>query len=209
VRFFVNNAFRRTIYIKNLLQHKLNNLIFRKLPLLVSALTMLFLVGCISPKKKKEDVGFVGRKYQDLTAYYNGYYNANVLIEQAIVEKIARHPDNYQEILPIFPVLLDKDTASAGLTKAIDKLKRVVFMHPASEWNSDSYLQIGRAQFLKNDFETAENSFKYVTQEFNPEKIEKQKLKKMSASKKKKGAGKETNSTKRSTGYRKNSNRFK
>ncbi len=137
----------------------------------------LVLFACVSPKKKKEDVGFIGRKYQDLTAYYNGYYNANVLIEEARVRLVSMNPDDYQEILPVYPEMKSEDTTlvAGDMNKAIDKLKRVVFLHPASEWVGDAYCLMGQAQYYKRDFERAENTFTYVTQNYSPEKLAQEK----------------------------------
>ena len=162
-------------------------------------LATLSLIACVSPKKKKEDVGFIGRKFQDLTAYYNGYYNANELINNGIDQIIKRNPDNYQELLPIDPVTINRDTNAAGadLKKAVEKLKRVIYLHPASEWVPDSYFLMGKSQYLKRDFETAENSFKYVTQEYSPEKIAKAKSKGKKSAKKK--SKKKKSSKKKST----------
>lgn len=162
-------------------------------------LAALSLIACVSPKKKKEDVGFIGRKFQDLTAYYNGYYNANELINNGIDQIIKRNPDNYQELLPIDPVTINRDTNAAGadLKKAVEKLKRVIYLHPASEWVPDSYFLMGKSQYLKRDFETAENSFKYVTQEYSPEKIAKAKSKGKKSAKKK--SKKKKSSKKKST----------
>lgn len=126
------------------------------LPILLSA---VFFISCASPKKKKEDVGFLGRAYQNMTAYYNGYFNADEIIDAAIVEIEAKHPDNFQEQLVIYPYLLDMDTttAAASLNIAIDKLKKDIYLHQASHWVDDSYYQMGKAQFLKKDFERAES----------------------------------------------------
>lgn len=159
------------------------------LPVLIFATV---LAGCASPNKKKEDVGFIGRAYQNMTAYYNGYFNADEIIDDAILQIEARHPDNFQDQLVIYPYLLDVDstTALASLNTAIDKLKKDIYLHKASHWVDDSYYQMGKAQFLKKDYERAENSFKYVVQNFSAEKLAKEKAKKMSPKQKKKAAAK-------------------
>lgn len=140
-------------------------------------LVCLILFACVSPKKKKEDVGFIGRKYQDLTAYYNGYYNAQVILDEAKTKLISMNPDDYQEILPVYPEMKSEDTSlvAADMNKAIGKLKRVIYLHPASEWVGDSYCMMGQAQFYKRDFERAENTFTYVTENYSPEKLAKEK----------------------------------
>lgn len=155
-------------------------------------LTVAVLTGCASPNKKKEDVGFIGRAYQNMTAYFNGYFNADEIIDAAILEIEAKHPDNFQEQLVIYPYLLDTDstTAASSLNTAIDKLKKDIYLHQASHWVDDSYFQMGKAQFLKKDYERAENSFKYVVQNYSEEKLAKEKEKRMSPKQKRKAAAK-------------------
>jgi hypothetical protein len=133
-------------------------------------------------QQKKEDVGFVGRAYQNLTAYYNGFFNANELLNAAILEIESKHPDNFQEQLIIYPYLLDLDTttASSTLNTAIDKLKKDIYLHKASHWVDDSYFQMGKAQFLKKDYERAENSFKYVVQNYSEAQLAQEKKDRMS-----------------------------
>jgi len=152
----------------------------------------VIMTSCASPKKKKEDVGFIGRAYQNMTAYYNGYFNADEIIDAAILQIEAKHPDNFQNQLVIYPYLLDVDsnTAAGTLNVAIEKLKKDIYLHQASHWVDDSYFQMGKSQFLKKDFEKAENSFKYVVQNYSAEKMAKEKLKKMSPKQKKKAAAK-------------------
>ncbi len=149
--------------------------------------------GCASPNKKKEDVGMLGRAYQNMTAYYNGYFNANELLDAAILEIESKHPDNFQEQLVIYPYLLDQDstTASGSLNPAIDKLKKDIYLHPASHWVDDSYFQMGKAQFLKKDYERAENTFKYVVQNYSEIQLAREKAKRMSPGQKKKAIEKE------------------
>lgn len=156
----------------------------KKHPILLSCIVLLALLfnSCASPNKKKEDVGFVGRAYQNLTAYYNGYFNANELLNAAILEIESKHPDNFQEQLIIYPYLLDLDTttASSTLNTAIDKLKKDIYLHKASHWVDDSYFQMGKAQFLKKDYERAENSFKYVVQNYSEAQLAQEKKDRMS-----------------------------
>ncbi|MCO6461818.1 MAG: tetratricopeptide repeat protein [Saprospiraceae bacterium] len=156
--------------------------------LLYTLVLALLLNSCASPNKKKEDVGFVGRAYQNLTAYYNGYFNANELLTAAILEIEAKHPDNFQEQLVIYPYLLDQDTttASAALNTAIDKLKKDIYLHQASHWVDDSYFQMGKAQFLKKNYEKAENTFKYVVQNYSEAQLALAKKKRMSPKQKRK-----------------------
>ncbi|HMY85175.1 MAG: tetratricopeptide repeat protein [Saprospiraceae bacterium] len=169
-----------------------------------SALLYLLVIAlifnsCASPHKKKEDVGLLGRAYQNMTAYYNGYFNANELLDAAMLEIESKHPDNFQEQLIIYPYLLDQDstTASGTLNAAIEKLKKDIYLHPASHWVDDSYFQMGKALFLKKDYERAENAFKYVVQNYSEAQLARDKANRMSPGKKKKAIEKERQEVKK------------
>ena len=64
-------------------------------------LSFLILSGCVT-QKKKEDVGALGRGYHHMTARYNGYYNASVLLVESQLELDKQYKDNYNKILPIY-----------------------------------------------------------------------------------------------------------
>jgi tetratricopeptide (TPR) repeat protein len=157
--------------------------------------TSLFLIaafliasGCVT-QKKKEDVGKVGKAYHNMTARYNGYYNADVLLNESILELDQQHQDNYNKILPIYKyVEADNPKAVADkLDNAIKKVSVVVNLHRVSHWTDDCYLVMGEAQFLKQDYEAAEETLEFLMAEFNPKEMA-EKEKKSKAYKKRKKA---------------------
>ena len=157
--------------------------------------TSLFLIaafliasGCVT-QKKKEDVGAVGKAYNNMTARYNGYYNASVLLYESTLELEAQHQDNYNKILPIYKYMeADNPKAVADrLDKAIKKVSVVVNLHRVSHWTDDCYLVMGQAQYLKQDYEAAEETLEFLMGEFNPKEMA-EKEKKSNAYKKRKKA---------------------
>ena len=64
--------------------------------------------------------------------------------------------------------------ASAGsgnpLDDAIKKCATNIELHRPSHWVDDSYFIVGKAEFLKKDFEKAASTFKYIVDKFNTEK---------------------------------------
>ena len=134
--------------------------------------SLLILSGCVT-QKKKEDVGALGRGYHHMTARYNGYYNASVLLYESQVELNDQYKDNYNKTLPIYKyAAADNPKAVAEpLDEAIVKLTTLVARHEPARWVDDSYLMAGQAQFLKQDFETAEETFEYLVAEYSPQKM--------------------------------------
>ena len=65
----------------------------------------------------------------------------------------------------------------------------VVNLHREAVWTDDCYLLVGKAQYLKQDYESAEETLRYLTNEFSPEKM---------AEKEKKSKGKDDKKNKSS-----------
>lgn len=142
-----------------------------KLPLLL--LCTMLMVSCATKKKKKEDISWLSRFYQNTTAEYNGYFNANVLLGESIDKLNALHRDNYTKVLDLYPyVSVDNpQSQAADLDKAIEKVSVVIALHRVSDWTDDCYLLMGKAQYLKHDFESAEETLEYMTDQFSPDKM--------------------------------------
>ncbi len=130
----------------------------------------------------------VGQFYHNVTAKYNGWFNANELVEASVLTLEAQHEDNYNEILPIYEYAAvdNADAVKADLDEAIKKVSVVVTLHEFSDWADDSYLLIGKSLYLKKDYEAAENAFEYYMDEFLPNgkrsTIKNKKSKKLKAS---------------------------
>lgn len=137
---------------------------------------LLLLVGLVSgcvTKKKKEDVSKLGKRWHDMNARYNAYYNATVLLEESRLALEDQHTENYNKILPIYKYsAADNPKAEAeNLDLAIEKMAVDVKLHQPSHWVDDCYLLAGKAMFLKQDYETAEETFEYILAEFSPQKM--------------------------------------
>ncbi|MBK9015125.1 MAG: tetratricopeptide repeat protein [Saprospiraceae bacterium] len=164
--------------------------------LLVTA--FMVVSGCVT-QKKKDDVGPLGKGYHNMTAHYNGYYNATVLVAEAKVELENQYKENYRKILPVYKYLAtDNPKAVAeNMDKAAEKVSLVVNMHRVSHWTDDCYLVLGQSQYLKQDFESAEESLEFMTAEFNPKEVAKREAKSKNSKNRKKAVkkGKASNST--------------
>lgn len=83
-----------------------------------------------------------------------------------------QHKDNYLNRLPIFPYmeLANPKSITPEMDRAIEKVTKVVALHPKSQWTDDCYLLVGKAQFLKKDYEAAEETLRFMVDEFNPDR---------------------------------------
>jgi len=132
---------------------------------------LLLCVSCSSTKKKGE-TGKLGRFYHNVTAKYNGYFNANEILKESYVVLEESNDDNYDQILNLYPFQpSDPKAATAELDRAIEKVSTVVSLHRPSKWVDDCYLLLGKAQFLKQDYESAEETFRFFQEEFDPYSI--------------------------------------
>ncbi len=118
---------------------------------------------------------WVNRRFHNLSAHYNGYYNAGLKVQDGVEKLAASHEDKYDRTLAIYQY------ANAEKSKAIypqmdDAMKRlgtVIQRHtivdkrgnekPNSEkWIDDNWLLYGQALFYKHQYFEAIEAFQYV-----------------------------------------------
>ena len=125
--------------------------------------------ACVTQRKKDDVKGFKLFMH-NLTAKYNGYFNADVLVKDATEKLAFQHQDNYNKIIDVYPyVAVDNfQSVAPDLDKAIEKVAVAATFHRQSHWTDDSYLMLGKAQFLKHDYKSAEESFQYLVDVYDP-----------------------------------------
>jgi tetratricopeptide (TPR) repeat protein/cell division septation protein DedD len=105
---------------------------------------------------------FVGRQYDDFTAYYNKFYNANRAFEKGVeaVEDTDR-PIDRTRYLPVFPA---PETPGSGgeFEAAIQKSADVLRESPQSRWVDDALLLIGMSYFYQGNYVGAAQKFREV-----------------------------------------------
>ena len=161
-----------------------------------------FVTGCVTQKKKGQEAGWLKRGYHSLTSKYNYWFNADELFRLTTTRLEEQHQDNYSQVLDIYPYMaIDPQSAKGDLDNVVKKASSGIALHRPGDWVDDCYTLIGQAQFVKQDFETAESTFRWIKDEHNPnkkikknktavaknkKKIAKQKKKVVEAKKKKK-----------------------
>ncbi|MBC6995967.1 tetratricopeptide repeat protein [Neolewinella lacunae] len=128
------------------------------------------LVSSCSSTKRRDEQGPMAKLWHNMNSHYNGYFNAEELMAATLLTLEEQHVDNYTQRLKMFPFLEVENTSSVNgdLDKAIEKVALVVKKHPYSNWVDDSYLLIGQAQLIKQDYESAEKTFRFLVNEFRP-----------------------------------------
>lgn len=146
---------------------KLHNKAF--LVLIIFSGILLVFVSC-KTTKKREDVSKAGKYYQNTTSYYNAFFNANEIYQNSINNLLLSYKDDYQKILPLYPSRATDNAKSVAqdMDKVVEKMSRMINLKRASDWVDDGYLMIGKAQYLKQDFEKAQKTFEYFSEEMNP-----------------------------------------
>ena len=87
-----------------------------KLGTYIGVFTLVLLFSCSTEKNS-----FLNITYHSTTARFNGHFNANELLDQALVTFYSSKKDNYYEILPVN--LLPNEDESKGMHSAIDTLE--------------------------------------------------------------------------------------
>lgn len=152
--------------------------------------------GCVSKKKRGETSRF-GKFYHNTTSYYNGYWNATELLRLNMINMKQANVDDYNQILEVedYVNLSNPKMVEADMNKAIEKVIIVSNVHEEGDWVDDCYVLMAKAQYYKQDYETAETTLQYFQEVFNPKNpygrnyykspYNKKKLKKLQAQQKK------------------------
>ena len=114
-----------------------------------------FLVGCGGGS-------IVGRRYDNFTAYYNGFYNAERVYADG-TSSIGQSTGDLDRTR--FVSLFNRPTGNTGsreFESAIKKSADLLRQHPNSKWVDDALLLIGKSYFFQENFVGAGQKFEEV-----------------------------------------------
>jgi tetratricopeptide (TPR) repeat protein len=164
---------------------------------------VLLLFGCTTTKKKNADIGWLKKNYHNLTSKYNYWFNADELLHLTMVDLEAQHKDNYHQLLELYPyAAVNPSGALNNLDNVIKKSATAIVLHRVSDFTDDCYTMMGQAQYLKRDYETAEATFRFIREKYNPttkSKLKSSKDKKNVKKKKKKASPKKKKKKKKAS----------
>ncbi|MGB1217006.1 MAG: tetratricopeptide repeat protein, partial [Saprospiraceae bacterium] len=122
-----------------------------------------------------------GRTYHNLTAHYNGYFNAQELYNKSEETLTDSHQDNYNQVLEMYKyVPADAKAVDNDMETAIQKVSVVIRLHRKSDWTDDAYLLMGQCRYLQKDYEGAQEALEYLAAEYNMKALDQKKLKRKS-----------------------------
>jgi len=136
----------------------------------VLILITTLLCGCVTTKRSKKETGWLKTKVHDMNARYNGLFNAKELYKASVTQLNEAHEDNYNQIISIYELGNEDDRklVEDNMDVAIEKAVKVASLHEPSKWVDDCYVLMGKAQYLKGDYESAEETLEYFVEDFNP-----------------------------------------
>lgn len=145
---------------------------YRQRKYVVFSIIVFILSSCVT-QKRRDDISGMSKLYQNTTAKYNGYFNANELVYLTTLKLEEQHQDNYTQLLPVYDYVDVENPAAVApdMDQAIQKLSVVINLHRVSKWTDDSYLMMGKAQFLKHQYQDARETFEYLVDEFDPDNV--------------------------------------
>ncbi|MBK9190768.1 MAG: hypothetical protein IPM77_04220 [Crocinitomicaceae bacterium] len=133
-------------------------------------LFLFFLFGVSSCSTEKDAA--INRGYHNMTARFNGYYNAGVVTETALTGYRGTFVDEYYQIIPleVYPTEKDAQALSPEMDRAIEKCEREILRHSMPSqttkkkdeelcrWIDDNWLVIAKAHYYKREYMLAEQN---------------------------------------------------
>lgn len=126
-------------------------------------------LSCVTTKKRNE-TSKTGKFYHNTTAYYNGYWNANEIMKESMMTLRAANVDDYNNIIEVedYVSVDNPKMVKPDMDKILEKVSTVAQLHLPSDWVDDCYVMMGKAQYVKQEYETAAETLEYFQEDFNP-----------------------------------------
>jgi tetratricopeptide (TPR) repeat protein len=137
------------------------------------------------------------RTFHNIVSHYNIFFNASESYKAGMRQAWKQYKPDFNKTLPVFP--MDNDETAGMVTSNMDRVvkktsKLITYhsitarpkkksAHPTdkekafyklpeyNKWVDDSYLLMGKAQYMKNDLESAAITFNYILNRFPDKKI--------------------------------------
>ncbi len=122
-----------------------------------------------SEKTTDSKIRPVKRFYQNTITHYNYVFNANERLNEIVERAKQGFKDDYTKLLPYYNYSLDVTAADNDIDTVIYKCNAGILLHDLrNDWVDDLYLLMGRAYYLRKNFDSAERVFAYLNYAFAP-----------------------------------------
>ena len=114
---------------------------------------------------------FLGSRFENFSAYYNKYYNAERALSEGIrnfEESLEQRPVDRDVFLSLFARSEQASTQRKPFEDAITKSIDILQNHPNSKWVDDAIMLIGKAWFFTLNFVGAEEKFNDILELDSP-----------------------------------------
>lgn len=114
---------------------------------------------------------FLGSRFENFSAYYNKYYNAERALSEGIrnfEESLEQRPVDRDVFLSLFARSEQASTQRKPFEDAITKSIDILQNHPNSKWVDDAIMLIGKAWFFTLNFAGAEEKFNDILELDSP-----------------------------------------
>jgi TolA-binding protein len=107
---------------------------------------------------------FFAQRYENSVAYFNTYYNATRLFDEAVREIETTEKSQRSKGLPVQSEI--SPTVRQKLTSVIEKCSRLLEYHPTSKWVDDALMLIGESYYYMGEYLKAERKFAELIAKF-------------------------------------------
>jgi len=152
-----------------------------RITFLLSLITVVFVIiqSCSTEKD-----AWINRGFHNMNAKYNGYFNADEIIDQALESYREKTKEDYTNILPVeaFPTKEEAVGFATPMEDAIERCSKVIYKHAMpnpniakskseeyGKWIDNNWFIIGKAHYLKGEYPEAIEKFSYITKFYKGE----------------------------------------
>lgn len=135
----------------------------------ISVPILVVFLCALLPSCSKNNAGITKQVYHDLTGYYNGLFNAELLLDEKINASQQNYQINYSNRLSVYPegpIVPGQMRCEDVVEKAqamIQRQNREKMDFEISNQTDDAWLIVGKAFLYEGNFEAAIDAFRYVT----------------------------------------------
>ncbi|MEO6723521.1 MAG: tetratricopeptide repeat protein [Ferruginibacter sp.] len=125
-----------------------------------------------SEKMADKKFTLVRNFFQNNYTHYNYYFNAKNKLNAVLERAKAAQKDDYSRLLSYYPYTLDNTaTQKTELDSIIYKSTAGILLHDLrNDWVDNMYLLMGKAFFLRKDFDSAAATFQFINYNLFPRK---------------------------------------